>query len=99
MIPPALLAAADDPELRGAPLAVLVWLWGQLEPHGYRAVKTSAVGAALGIRRGTVGRALHLLVERGYLAEGPRDGAMRSYRLLVTRNRAIVPLNGHSRAS
>jgi hypothetical protein len=98
LIPPALLDAGEDPELRGAPLAVLVWLWGQLEPHGYRAVKAEAVALTLRMKRDTVDRALRILTMHGYLEQGQKVGQCRTFRVLITRNRLAAPLNGHSHA-
>ena len=99
MIPPALVEAGNDLHLRGAPLAVLVWLWSQLEPHGYRVVKVGGTAHSLRIKRDTVGRAIRILVDRGYLDEGPAEGPYRTFRVLVTRKRLHDPENGHSRAS
>ncbi len=92
MVIPALRDASEDLALRGAPLAVYVFVLHHLERHAFRPVKADAVGATLQMRRHTVGRALSLLVVRGYLAEGPRDGKMRTYRLLETRLRPDGPL-------
>lgn len=92
MVIPALRDASEDPALRGAPLAVYVYVIHHLECHGYRAVKTDALAYALRMRRHTVGRALGTLVARGYLVEGRRDGKIRTFRLLETRHRPDGPL-------
>lgn len=99
MIPPALRDAGDDPFLRGAPLAVLVWLYPRLEPHGYRAVKAQAVAWALRMQRQSVYRAMATLCRRGYLEEGPQDGQLRTYRVLLTRNTPVGAPNEHSRTA
>lgn len=98
-IPRALHDAGEDAALKGSPLAVYVWLWGQLEPHGYRAVVVATAAKKLGMKRETVGRALRILTAHGYLSEGNRDGPYRTFRMLVTRDSAHVPLNGHRHAS
>ena len=98
-LPASLLEAVDDPSLKGAPLAVLMWLWKRLEPYGYRAVKISETAEKMQIERGTVGKALGILLDGGYLSEGKRDGPYRTFRVLLTRNTAHVGQNLHSRAS
>lgn len=98
VIPPSLLDAGDDPALRGAPLAVLVWLWGHLESHHYRAVKVSALGSTLRIKRQNVGRALDVLAGNGYLEEGRPDGQYRTFRVVETRSRPYGARKDHLHA-
>ena len=98
-IPLSLAEATEDETLKGAPLHVYAWLWRKLEPHGYRPVSVADAAKRLRMKRGTVGRALRLLLRGGYLAEGKRDGPYRTFRVLKTRNSEHVPLNGQRRAS
>ena len=98
-IPLSLSEASVDEALKGAPLHVYVWLWRKLEPHGYRSVSIGEAARTLKMKRGTVGRAIRILLQGGYLAEGKRDGSYRTFRVLTTRNSAHVPQNGQRRAS
>lgn len=92
MVIPALRDASEDRALRGAPLTVYVWLLHHLELHGHRSAKTHALARALGLRRQTIGEALTVLVRRGYLEEGVRDGKLRTFRLLSARRDPDGPL-------
>lgn len=93
---PAHSEAANDAALRGAPLVLYDWLIYQLEPHGFRPVKVSGVALALRWKRHKVIGALRLLCARGYLESRPLAGRSRAYRLCLTRDRAKVPVSGHS---
>lgn len=92
MVIPALRDASEDLALRGAPLAVYVWLLHHLELHGHRTAKTGAIARTLHMRRHTIGQALTVLVRRGYLEEGGRDGKLRTFRLLSARRADDGPL-------
>jgi len=85
MVIPALRDAAEDHALRGAPLAVYVWAIHQLDWHEERALKVAVVAHALRIERETAGRALKLLVQRGYLARRHTGTRGYLYRTLYTR--------------
>jgi hypothetical protein len=94
---PALRDASEDVALHGAPLAVYLWTIHHLELHGYRPCKTQALALTLGLRRQAVGRALTLLVARGYLAEGPRHAGVRTFRVFSARDARRGPQNVHGR--
>jgi len=98
MVIPALVAASDDPALRGAPLAVYVWMLANLDLHEPRTVKADALAHTLGMRPHTVGRAFRVLVARGYVAETSRQGRIRRFRLYLSRNVANCPPNARSAA-
>lgn len=72
---PALLAAATDRHLHGAPLAypVLLHLTEVLSLTEFRPVKAWAVADRLHIKPHTAGRALRVLTDRGYLERGEDD--------------------------
>lgn len=93
---PAHRDAADDPLLRGAPLAVYSWLLYRLEVHTYTQIKVTGLAYALHMKRDTVIRALKILTAEGYLQRGPASDGRRTYRLCQNRTRPIVPPNGHS---
>lgn len=86
MILPALQEASIDRTLPPAARAVLLYLHGYLELGEFRTVKHAAVAEMTGLRRARVSRAIHLLVEQGYLREGGRqERNVGSYLLLGTR--------------
>lgn len=86
MVIPALVSASTDPALRGAPLAVYVWMCAHLDLHEPRTVKAEALAQALRMRRHTVGHAFRVLVARGYIQETSRVGRIRRFRLYLSRN-------------
>lgn len=64
----ALRDAANDEALRGAPLAIYVWLvTNHLDTTELRAVKVTGLALALRMKRHTITRGLKLLTLRGYL--------------------------------
>lgn len=85
MVIPALVDAGRDPVLAGAPLRVYVVLVSRLDVMTATTIKADALARELGMRPHTVGRAISMLVERGYLGEGRRDGRMRRLRLHFAR--------------
>lgn len=98
MVIPALRDASEDLALRGAPLAVYVWVIHHLELHGYRPCIAQVVARTLGMRRHAVGRAFTVLVRRGYLAEGPRAGPARTFRVLSARDTGAGTESVHDQA-
>lgn len=85
MIPSALEQANGDARLRGAPMAVYVWAFSNLDTMEYRPVKILALAANLHMAKETAVFALRRLCEAGYLARGPRPhGEARRYRLLAS---------------
>lgn len=97
MVIPALLTAAEDVSLRGAPLAVYVWLLTRLDLQRPTSVKIAGVAITLGMKRHTVSRALRVLVVRGYIERRHHGSDGFHYRLLY--NRVEVPLSGPSQAA
>lgn len=90
----ALRDAAEDPSIRGAPLAVYLWLIFRLERHEFRWVKIQGLAHAMRVKTTTASRALGILTKRGYLERRylPRQGYQ--YRLRETVNDPLSPLNG-----
>ena len=99
MVIPALRDASEDLSLRGAPLAVYVWLIHRLDTQVAAPVKIAGVAHALRIKPHTAGRALRVLVARGYLhrRHTGRDGY--AYRLLHARLAPEVPPSGSTPAA
>ncbi len=88
---PAFTSAMQDRALRGRTRDVYVWLNEQLDLVDFRAIKHSAIEADLQMRDSNVFRALDLLIERGYLKRGPRDGRLWTYRLVYSNPGAAAP--------
>ena len=99
MVIPALLTAAEDYELRGAPLAVYVWCIGQLDLQELRPLKVSGIAHALRMKPHTAGRALRLLVVRGYLSRRHMGTIGYAYRLHLSRIPPEMPRRGSSPAA
>jgi len=82
---PAFRQACADPAIAGQPLKVLGFLNDRLDVVLFRRVKIFAVAEQLHMHEGNVARALHLLIDRGYLhARGGRRE--RRYRLVYSRS-------------
>lgn len=75
------LIEAAVADLEGAPLRVLVFLRTRLDFVQYRDVKLFWLVSALRRPKGTISKALKLLVRRGYLEAGPHTDRRRQYRL------------------
>jgi hypothetical protein len=82
---PAFVSAMQDRALRGTAREVYLWLHERLDVLDFRPIKHSAISVDLGMKEVTVSWAVTRLVERGYLARGPRDGRLTTYRLLHSR--------------
>lgn len=67
-----------DRELRGAPTLVYLYLARHLDPVAFRPVKKWGIAEFLKIRKQTVGRAIRLLVAKGWIEEGPLHAERRS---------------------
>ena len=94
---PALRDAANDADLRGAPLAVYVWLvTNHLDHQEARPVKISGLSFAMRLRRNAVTRALRLLCLRGYLERRyiAREGYV--YRAYLVKRSPLVAQNEHT---
>jgi len=76
-----LRAIGMDKDLRGRPMAVLVFIMGSLDFENYVAITQADLARELDIAPPNVSTAFKLLVEKGILQEGPRTGRTRSYRL------------------
>lgn len=87
-LPHVVVEATNDPDIKGAPFMVYMWLWGELEPHEFRPMRASYIAGRLLIGRDTALHALDVLVAQGYLAEGRRTvRGIRTFRLLTTRRK------------
>lgn len=86
--------AAEDPALRGAPIAVYDFLIYRLEPAEFRWVKVTGLAQAMRIKTDTASRSLKVLTERGYLERKYVARSGYQYRLRVTRYDPLSPLNG-----
>ena len=87
----ALRDAANDEALRGAPLAIYVWLaTNYLDTAELRPVKVSGLSLSLRMKRHTVTRGLRLLTVRGYLERKYLGHDGYAYRVFPTR-RAPLP--------
>lgn len=81
---PAFMTAMQDPELRGAPREVYLWLHERLDLVEYREVKAIGIQEDLRLHKGTVSDALELLVRLEYLSRGARNGRIWTYRLVYS---------------
>jgi DNA-binding IclR family transcriptional regulator len=81
MISAHLMRASADTRLRRDDLRALIQAHSELDWEEYRPLKMQAVGRALRLTRANTSRAVRRLVTFGYLAPGPKDGALRTYRL------------------
>ncbi len=84
---PALLQAANDPDLKRhrSTLAVYLHLIGVLDVGEFRRLWHGKVARSLRMHPNTVGDALRTLRERGYLERGPKLMDVYTYRLLNSR--------------
>jgi hypothetical protein len=82
---PAFRDAARDRTIRGNAFFVYVWCDEHLDPVEFRYVKHSQLEKQLGLSDSSISDAIARLVERGYLAVGPRSGRTASYRLYHSR--------------
>ncbi|RTL04198.1 MAG: hypothetical protein EKK62_16790 [Acidimicrobiia bacterium] len=86
MVIPAMVSASTDQRLRGAPLGVYVWLvCHRLDLQEYRALKIDGLAVSLRVKRHTASRALHLLVDGGYIERRGVPQTGYEYRLRYTR--------------
>lgn len=82
----ALRDAANDEALRGAPLAIYVWLvTNYLDTIELRPVKITGLSLTLKMQRNAVTRGLRLLTLRGYLERSYKERDGYHYRVLATR--------------
>lgn len=91
---PALRDAGDDQALRGAPLAVYVWLLHRLDVHEARPMKVVVIAHGLGMKEETASGALRTLVRRGYVHRHHTGTSGYCYRLLFTRRTSEPPVSG-----
>ncbi len=80
----AFIALAKDKSLSGRPKDVLLYMMGRLDWDNYITLSQVEIAGELGIYRQQVHEAIKLLVERGIIQEGPKDGRSHSYRLNST---------------
>lgn len=91
---PLLRGVAKDPALRGAPLAVFVYLLDALDTTDFRPVKVVAIACELRMAERSAGWAVHRLVETGYLEPGHATGRTRTYRLVLPQSSAPMGAAG-----
>lgn len=83
---PAIDDLVSDSKLTGVPTRVYLHLLRKLDPQEFRHVKNWGVAKALGLRPGTVGRAMDLLVLSGFLQRGKREQGVWSYTIAYARD-------------
>ena len=87
----ALRDAANDEALRGAPLAIYVYLvTSLLDTVEARSVKVSGLAIALRMKRHTITRGLRVLTVRGYLERKYMGHDGYHYRAYQTRRRQLA---------
>jgi DNA-binding MarR family transcriptional regulator len=72
---------AQDADLTGQPMRVLLFLFSRLNFENYVAVPQTEVSEMLDMRKERVSEAVRKLVEKGVLLKGPKLGRMQSYQL------------------
>lgn len=97
----ALLDLPKDPALTGMPTRVFLHLMDKLDFEEARPVKNWAVATTLHAKPQTIGRALKLLVEKGFLGVGKWErGTGRTYTLKQSRKSStLAPQRQQSAAS
>lgn len=75
--------AAADVEIRGAPLAVFLYLNQELDITEYRPVKVASVATELHLKPWNAAKALRRLTQAGYIEAGGKIDRVRSYRLRI----------------
>jgi hypothetical protein len=80
-VPPLVLRAAQDPEVRGRSLSVLVLLHELLSTAEFRSVRPWYIAQRMGMSRQNVSTAISRLEAGGFIVPGPIDGNYRSFRL------------------
>jgi hypothetical protein len=83
-----------DPELRPRDLAVYVFLHAQLDYLTYRIIKIRWLSRVMRLDKTYLSRAIHRLVERGYLEPmgSTGSGAPSHYRIPYSPGRGVVTL-------
>jgi len=81
---PALRTAAADPQIRGVPLAVYLYLVHELDPVSFKKVKVATVARAVHAKEISTAWAIRRLVAAGYLERGPQEERCGTYRLVWT---------------
>lgn len=72
---------AQDGELVGQPMRVLLFLFARLNFENYVAIPQTEVSEVLGMRKERVSEAIRKLLDKGVLIKGPKLGRMQSYQL------------------
>ncbi len=80
----AFVALAKDKSLSGRPMRVLTYMMGRLDWDNYITLSQVEIAGELDLHRQHVHAAIKLLVERGIIQEGPKNGRSHSYRLNST---------------
>jgi hypothetical protein len=88
MYPSIVVVAACDPDLRGAPLSILIWAHAHLDFEEYRPLKVAFVATEVKLKEVTAAWALKRLVDAGYLKAGEKVDRVRTYRLVGAKARA-----------
>ncbi len=82
---PAFTSAIQDRALRGHAREVYFWCHEHLDVIEYRSVKHALVAADMEMKDLAVFRSIELLLKRGYLDRGPKEGRCWTYRLVYSR--------------
>lgn len=72
---------AKDADLRGQPMAVLMYLFAKLDWENHIAVSQADVADALSMRRNRVSESMAVLLRKRIIESGPKLGRSVSYRL------------------
>lgn len=81
MFQAALDEVSRDPDISGETLRVWMQLLSRLEDKNWLHVQQSAIAEAMQMKASNVSRSIKLLVQKGYLEEGPKVGRNKSYRI------------------
>lgn len=76
-----MLSIAQDKELSGEPLRVLMYLFGKIDFENYLQVLQKDIAADLEMHKVNVSKAMKLLISKGIVLEGPKVGQSKTYRL------------------
>ena len=76
-----LIEMAGDIELRGIPMAVLLYMCGRLDFDNYVKISQQEIADSIKASRPNVNKAVKLLLRKQVLIRGPSVGQSNSYRL------------------
>lgn len=76
-----ILSIAQDKELSGEPLRVLLYLMSKIDYENYLQVMQKRISEDLDMHKVNVSKAIKMLVDKGIILEGPKIGQCKTYRL------------------